>query len=71
MPIYEYHCQDCRKDFETIVLSQGSAAEVVCPQCGGKNVKKKISAPSYHLTSCGPTLPTAATGSCAGKGGFS
>ncbi len=71
MPIYEYRCQDCQKKFEAIVLSKNDASEIICPKCGSGNVKKEISASSYRLTSCGPTLPTSHRGSCAGKSGFS
>ena len=42
MPIYEYRCQDCQKNFETIVISKNDASAIACPKCGGKNVKKKI-----------------------------
>ena len=41
MPIYEYECQNCSKDFELLVTNQ---VEVIsCPHCGSKNVKKFIS----------------------------
>lgn len=35
MPLYEYRCLNCEKDFETLVLD--SDEEVNCPQCGSGN----------------------------------
>ena len=70
MPIYEFICQDCRNKFETIVLSAKNVNEVTCPKCGGKNVKKVVSAPSSHVSSAGP-LPMASQGGCASRSGFS
>jgi putative FmdB family regulatory protein len=44
MPTYEYGCRDCRKRvaiFQTYVeYGQG---EVVCPNCGSRNLKRLIS----------------------------
>ncbi len=41
MPVFEYRCQDCGKDFEKLVRKDGQ--EVVCPDCGSENVEKKLS----------------------------
>ncbi len=43
MPIYDFTCDDCQKDFEDIVI-QSEMPD--CPHCGGKNVNRKVSAPS-------------------------
>lgn len=43
MPIYEFICKDCSKDFEDLVLSASRIDEVVCPACGSGQVKKKMS----------------------------
>jgi putative FmdB family regulatory protein len=43
MPIYEYQCQECGKEFEKLVRSISSTPEVECPHCGGKKVKKALS----------------------------
>ena len=40
MPIFEYHCMECDKGFEMIVLGD---QEVFCPLCSGKNVTKLLS----------------------------
>lgn len=58
MPIYEYHCDTCDCNFETLVLSR-SDEETECPQCCGDNITKLMSA-----SSCRPNgIPT-------GSGGF-
>ncbi len=47
MPIYEYRCNDCGKEFELMQkLSDGDARE--CIYCSGK-VEKLISQSSFHL----------------------
>ncbi len=48
MPIYEYACPTCGKEFE--VLQRFSDEPVrVCPTCGADQVRKKISATSFVL----------------------
>jgi putative FmdB family regulatory protein len=43
MPIYEYVCRDCSKDFEAIVASGKRDEGTACPECGGQKVARKIS----------------------------
>ena len=40
MPIYEYRCEACDDDFETLVFG---SQDVTCPKCGG---------PVHKLMSC-------------------
>jgi len=42
MPIYEFACRGCGRSFETLVRL-GREAEVVCPCCGGREVRKLLS----------------------------
>lgn len=75
MPIYEYKCPDCGREFEELVI--GSNPQVACPQCGGEKCDKLMSAASFR--SKGADGQTAASGgggcagcsssSCAGCGG--
>ncbi len=42
MPLYEFHCPKCQKDFELLVRSskwEGTS----CPHCGSKKLAKKLS----------------------------
>ena len=42
MPIYEYICLDCGKDFELIRSMSQKDAPMVCAACGGENIKRKL-----------------------------
>jgi len=51
MPIYEYHCTACGKDFEKMQkITENPIQE--CPFCLGK-VRKLISSTSFHLKGTG------------------
>jgi len=44
MPIYEYRCLECGAKFDKLVRSMDSPPETECPKCGGRKVKKLLSA---------------------------
>ncbi len=70
MPIYEYSCGDCGRQFETLVRS-GSTPE--CPSCHSHTLEKKLSvtaatggsAGHNHAGPCGACGNPAGPGSCA------
>ncbi len=87
MPIYDFTCENCEKDFEDIVIQSEMPT---CPHCGADKVQKKVSAPSPLKSSAfpfkvGPVHPSVkmasqrgsacpSAGSCGsggGSGGFS
>ncbi len=41
MPIYEFKCLDCKKEFETLVL--GRDEDISCPYCHGNRLEHLIS----------------------------
>jgi putative FmdB family regulatory protein len=41
MPIFEYVCQDCGKDFERIVPRHDSTTD--CPHCHSERLEKQLS----------------------------
>jgi len=43
MPIYEYQCQECKERFDKFVRSISAEVEIVCPNCGSKQVRKGFS----------------------------
>ena len=43
MPIYEFDCQDCGDNFESLVMSFTKLYGVKCPECDSENIQKKIS----------------------------
>lgn len=47
MPIYEYHCRQCKKDHE-IIQKFSDSPLTICPACGGK-LEKKLSLSSFQL----------------------
>ncbi len=43
MPSYEYRCLSCRKKFEVFMTyAEYGAREITCPQCGGREVQRRI-----------------------------
>jgi putative FmdB family regulatory protein len=52
MPIYEYRCKPCGKEFEMIRFSQDDDKEITCPACGKKKVEKVMSLPAGSHGSC-------------------
>lgn len=43
MPIYDYHCNKCDKNFELLVRS---STVLACPDCGNVNLDKLVSMPA-------------------------
>lgn len=41
MPIYEYRCSKCKKEFEVLVFR--ATEKVQCKFCGSKKIKKMLS----------------------------
>ena len=50
MPIYEYECRRCAKEFQKLVMKQDEESGLVCPHCGGGEVKRLISRVSFHVS---------------------
>ncbi|HVM60207.1 MAG TPA: zinc ribbon domain-containing protein [Verrucomicrobiae bacterium] len=72
MPLYEFVCARCEKDFESLVRSSNWEGSVACPHCGSKKLTKKLSvfAAQGGATSSAPA-PSACgrTGGCCCGGG--
>ena len=44
VPIYEYTCEKCNKDFDHLAKSMAaSEAKVPCPECGSAKTTRKMS----------------------------
>ncbi len=44
MPIYEYRCAKCGKEFERLTFAGDDEGEIECPACGAKKCKRQMSA---------------------------
>ena len=67
MPIYEYRCKQCEKEFEKYVAAAGTA--VACPSCASGEVMRKLSV--FGLKTVGAmqsSAPIASGGGCCGGG---
>lgn len=43
MPLYEYHCESCERDFEKRRAIREADAPVECPECASSEVTRKLS----------------------------
>ena len=61
MPLYEYTCRNCERDFEALVSARGGD-EVRCPKCDGAELDRHFGLPAR-----GRVVESAAT-NCRGDG---
>ena len=68
MPIYEYHCNECEKNFEYLVL--GSREPEKCDSCNSNKIDRIMSACGFISKSSGAngttTKTSASSSSCTG-----
>ncbi len=66
MPIYEYRCASCNKEFEYLVM--GGHEPEACPACNHKNVKRLMSACGFLSKGADGEVTSASAGasSCTG-----
>lgn len=66
MPIFEFECPHCQHAFDKLVRSAAAATDVVCPNCGQGQVKKKLSTFSAKMSggssSFSASAPSCSTG---------
>lgn len=65
MPIYEYTCNACQKEFETLVLGNYKAQ---CPVCDSQSLTRLMSACGFVSKSTGPGGETQVKSSSAASG---
>jgi putative FmdB family regulatory protein len=62
MPIYEYRCNQCEREFEKYV--QSAQAAVACPGCQSARITRRLS--GFGMRGAGTTV---ASGGMSGGGG--
>lgn len=68
MPIFEYRCSGCGREFEALVRASTQPA---CPQCGSAQVDKLLSvfATASSSSSQEAAFPASPCGGCGSPGG--
>ena len=66
MPVYEYRCAGCGREFERYVAT--AAAGVTCPACASANVKRKLSVFAFKAEGGATSTAMPSGGSCCGGG---
>jgi len=67
MPIYEYVCDDCKKPFEKLVMSQSE--KITCPKCGGRHHKLQLSVTASPCKSANAGASPSSSGGCCSPSG--
>jgi putative FmdB family regulatory protein len=50
MPIYEYRCNQCNREFSKLFLNPKDIGKVSCKYCRSRNLTKLVSSFSLHQT---------------------
>jgi putative FmdB family regulatory protein len=67
MPIYEYRCRDCEREFSRLQKIGAGTEGVKCPKCESEKVERLLS--SFASTSGSPDVACPSASSC--TSGFS
>ena len=70
MPIYEFKCNSCGKNYESLVLIASALDSLTCKHCHSQDIKKIISVTSSQPTK-GAQIPAGALSGCSTSSGFS
>ena len=63
MPIYEYRCMNCDKEFEYLIFGDNCA--VACPECNKEKVERLMSACSFKSSGSDYSSASTSSSSCA------
>jgi len=50
VPIYEYLCQECGREFQYLILKKDDEKTLTCPECSGRTLKRLVSRVAYHVS---------------------
>lgn len=65
MPLFEYSCKDCERQFETLVRGSETPA---CPSCHGTSLERRQSVFAARATGGASAAAPMAMGSCGSCG---
>jgi putative FmdB family regulatory protein len=65
MPIYEYHCPACGKDFELLVRGE---TRLACPSCRSAAIERRMSVTARPAGGSGSTMDFSSLGPPKGGG---
>ncbi|MFH1350177.1 MAG: zinc ribbon domain-containing protein [Pseudomonadota bacterium] len=71
MPIYEFRCNECGRDFEQLVFASDGKINFICPSCGSNDTCKLMSSFSCGSSSEVNGLGSSISSGCGSSGGFS
>jgi len=72
MPIYEFKCKKCGKNFEQLIFSSDEEEKLACPSCGQSDTSRLMSSFSSGSSSSSKGLSSGLSSSCSSSsGGFS
>jgi putative FmdB family regulatory protein len=54
MPLYEYFCEDCQKDFTLLQSANVNKDKTVCPECHSNEVRHQFSTFSSKIQGRSP-----------------
>ncbi len=64
MPIYEFVCEDCGHEFETLVRNRDEVSNVTCPKCKSSRLKRLMSVATAIVSDGGPSKSRIETHQC-------
>ncbi len=50
MPIYEYECIACEKQYQSLIMRKEDEKGLNCPRCGSRKKRRLISRVAYHVS---------------------
>lgn len=69
MPIYEYHCQACGKNFDAIRSMKDADTPILCKHCQSEQTRRMMSV--FYAASDGRSVTSSSGGGCSGCSGGS
>jgi putative FmdB family regulatory protein len=70
MPVYDYQCSECGKNYDVFHRVREIKEDVICPNCSSARHVRLISAPAFSMKGRGGSsfdpAPSCGNGSCCG-----